>query len=59
MYAETFEDCCQVCGEENISGLAATVSVQYRPASTCLKIIEVESVESIAFRGDYDDAAWR
>ena len=48
-----------MCGEENISGLAATVSVQYRPASTCLKIIEVESVESIAFRGDYDDAAWR
>jgi len=48
-----------VSGEENVSGLAAAVSLNRRPSSARLKIIPVDRVILITVRGEGNDAAWR
>ena len=55
----TFEYFGEVGGEENIGGLAAAVGLGWRPASTYLKIVPVESCTFMSSRRDSNDAAWR
>ena len=55
----TFKDLGQMSGEENIGCLAAAVSLERRPASSCLKIVPVDGVILVSFRGDVGDATWR
>jgi len=45
--------------EEDVSGLAAAVSLECCPTSTHLKIIEVQSVILMTLRGDGNNTAWR
>jgi len=55
----TFKYLGQLSGEENIGCLAAAVSLERRPASSCLKIVPVDGVILVSFRGDDNDATWR